>query len=252
VFFTALPPFAMGVFDKVCSAETMLKHPALYKPSQSAKLFNVKVFWVWILNALLHSIFLFWLPMYAYKGDVLWGNGRDGGYLVLGNIVYTYVVVTVCLKAGLITNFWTWLTHCSIWGSIGLWFIFIIIYSNVWPLIPVGAVFTGMDTMLFASPVFWMGLFLIPIASLLPDITVKTIQNTAFKSQTELVREYELQNADPSHVMKESRSSQSHSTENKELELQHGYAFSQEEGGVISQSQVIRAYDTNLPKPDGN
>lgn len=27
--------------------------------------------------------------MYAYKGDVLWGNGRDGGYLVLGNIVYT-------------------------------------------------------------------------------------------------------------------------------------------------------------------
>lgn len=27
--------------------------------------------------------------MYAYQGDVLWGNGRDGGYLVLGNIVYT-------------------------------------------------------------------------------------------------------------------------------------------------------------------
>lgn len=27
--------------------------------------------------------------MYAYQGDVLWDNGRDGGYLVLGNIVYT-------------------------------------------------------------------------------------------------------------------------------------------------------------------
>lgn len=38
------------------------------------------------------------------------------------------MVVTVCLKAGLITNSWTWLTHCSIWGSIGLWFLFMFIY----------------------------------------------------------------------------------------------------------------------------
>uniref|UniRef100_A0A336MAD4 Phospholipid-transporting ATPase n=1 Tax=Culicoides sonorensis TaxID=179676 RepID=A0A336MAD4_CULSO len=238
VFFTALPPFAMGLFDKICSAETMEKYPALYKPSQSAKLFNVKVFWVWIFNALIHSLFLFWLPMFAYKGDVLWGNGRDGGYLVLGNIVYTYVVVTVCLKAGLITNSWTWLTHYSIWGSILLWFIFIIIYSNVWPVLPVGAIFTGMDTMVFSSPVFWMGLFLIPITCMLPDVTVKTIQNTAFKSMTDEVRESEIRNADPSHVIKESRSSltetarllrnvrkvfrgrHSHSSENKELELQ--------------------------------
>lgn len=31
-----------------------------------------------------------------------------------------------------------------------------------------------------------------------------------------------------------------------------GYAFSQEEGGAVPQSIVIRAYDTNLPKPEGN
>lgn len=30
-----------------------------------------------------------------------------------------------------------------------------------------------------------------------------------------------------------------------------GYAFSQEEGGPVSQTDVIRAYDTNVPKPDG-
>lgn len=30
-----------------------------------------------------------------------------------------------------------------------------------------------------------------------------------------------------------------------------GFAFSQEEGGTVSQSDVIRAYDTNIPKPDG-
>lgn len=30
-----------------------------------------------------------------------------------------------------------------------------------------------------------------------------------------------------------------------------GFAFSQEEGGTITQTDVIRAYDTNLPKPGG-
>lgn len=30
-----------------------------------------------------------------------------------------------------------------------------------------------------------------------------------------------------------------------------GFAFSQEEGGAVSQTEVIRAYNTNIPKPDG-
>jgi hypothetical protein len=38
---------------------------------------------------MIHSIILYWMPMYAYFGDVIWSNGRDGGYLVLGNMVYT-------------------------------------------------------------------------------------------------------------------------------------------------------------------
>ncbi|KAI8440622.1 hypothetical protein MSG28_001841 [Choristoneura fumiferana] len=36
---------------------------------------------------------------------------------------------------------------------------------------------------------------------------------------------------------------------NLELELSHGFAFSQEEGGSVSQSDVIRAYDTRHPRP---
>lgn len=48
-----------------------------------------QVFWVWIINALIHSSLLYWLPLLALKQDVAWANGRDGGYLLLGNFVYT-------------------------------------------------------------------------------------------------------------------------------------------------------------------
>ncbi|KAH8415892.1 hypothetical protein KR222_003038 [Zaprionus bogoriensis] len=266
VLFTAMPPFAIGLFEKFCTAETMLKYPLLYKPSQNAKLFNVKVFWIWIFNALLHSVFLFWLPMFAYRTEAIWGDGKTSDYLLLGNMVYTYVVVTVCLKAGLITSSWTWLTHAAIWGSIVLWFLFVIIYSHFWPTFNFASNFVGMDEQLLSSPVFWLGLALVPVASLLIDVLCKLVHNTVFKTLTEAVRESEIQRHDPSQVLEESRSSftetarllrnvftrRANTRVETELELSHGYAFSQEEGGAVPQSIVIRAYDTNLPKPEGN
>lgn len=35
------------------------------------------------------------------------------------------------------------------------------------------------------------------------------------------------------------------------VSLLDGYAFSQEEGGNVTQTDIIRAYNTNIPKPDG-
>ena len=57
---------------------------------------------------------------------------------MLGNTVYTMVVVTTCLKAGLEMDAWTWFSHGSIWGSIVLWFLFLGVYSYWWPTIKVG------------------------------------------------------------------------------------------------------------------
>lgn len=51
---------------------------------------------------------------------------------------------------------------------------FPVVFSNIWPTIRVGAVFAGTHHMIFTSPVFWLGLILIPVASLLLDVLVKT------------------------------------------------------------------------------
>ena len=41
--FTAMPPLAMGIFERCCQKETMLKYPELYRTSQEAQGFNAKV-----------------------------------------------------------------------------------------------------------------------------------------------------------------------------------------------------------------
>ncbi len=119
--FTALPPFALGLLDQNCTAEARTNFPKLYRNSQNNENFNNKVFWTWIFMALVHSIVLYWLPMLAYGDGVIWGSGKSGDLLVLGNIVYSCTIVAVSYKAALTFDSWNWITHVAVWGSIAFW-----------------------------------------------------------------------------------------------------------------------------------
>ncbi|XP_028444703.1 probable phospholipid-transporting ATPase IA isoform X4 [Perca flavescens] len=259
VIFTALPPLTLGIFERSCRKENMLKYPELYKTSQNAMGFNTKVFWAHCLNGLFHSVILFWIPLKAFQHDTVFGNGRTPDYLLLGNMVYTFVVITVCLKAGLETSSWTMFSHIAIWGSIGLWVVFFIIYSSLWPLIPLAPDMSGEAEMMFCSGVFWTGLVFIPITSLVFDVAYKVVKKVCFKTLVDEVQELEALSKDPGavvhgkslteraqllkNVFKKSTVSL-YRSDSMQQNLLHGYAFSQDENGVVSQSDVIRAYDT--------
>ncbi|XP_073778315.1 phospholipid-transporting ATPase IA isoform X5 [Danio rerio] len=259
VIFTALPPLTLGIFERSCRKENMLKYPELYKTSQNAMGFNTKVFWAHCLNGLFHSVILFWFPLKAFQHDTVFGNGKTPDYLLLGNMVYTFVVITVCLKAGLETSSWTMFSHIAIWGSIGLWVVFFGIYSSLWPLIPLAPDMSGEADMMFSSGVFWMGLIFIPITSLVFDVAYKVMKKVCFKTLVDEVQELEALSKDPGavvhgkslteraqllkNVFKKSTVSL-YRSDSMQQNLLHGYAFSQDENGVLSQSEVIRAYDT--------
>ncbi|XP_054886370.1 phospholipid-transporting ATPase IA isoform X6 [Poeciliopsis prolifica] len=259
VLFTALPPLTLGIFERSCRKENMLKYPELYKTSQNAMGFNTKVFWAHCLNGLFHSVILFWFPLKAFQHDTVLGSGKTTDYLLLGNMVYTFVVITVCLKAGLETSSWTMFSHIAIWGSIGLWVVFFIIYSSLWPIITLAPDMSGQARVMFSSGVFWMGLFFIPVTSLIFDVTYKVVKKVCFKTLVDEVQELEALSKDPGavvqgkslteraqllkNVFKKSTVSL-YRSESMQQNLLHGYAFSQDENGVVSQSEVIRAYDT--------
>uniref|UniRef100_A0A673HKJ8 Phospholipid-transporting ATPase n=1 Tax=Sinocyclocheilus rhinocerous TaxID=307959 RepID=A0A673HKJ8_9TELE len=246
VIFTALPPLTLGIFERSCKKENMLKYPELYKTSQNAMGFNTKVFWAHCLNGLFHSVILFWFPLKAFQHDKNLSLSQ-------------FVVITVCLKAGLETSSWTMFSHIAIWGSIGLWVVFFGIYSSIWPLIPLAPDMSGEADMMFSSGVFWMGLIFIPITSLVFDVAYKVMKRVCFKTLVDEVQELEALSKDPGavvhgkslteraqllkNVFKKSTVSL-YRSDSMQQNLLHGYAFSQDENGVLSQSEVIRAYDT--------
>uniref|UniRef100_A0A672G238 Phospholipid-transporting ATPase n=1 Tax=Salarias fasciatus TaxID=181472 RepID=A0A672G238_SALFA len=246
VIFTALPPFTLGIFDRPCSQQNMLRFPQLYRITQNAEGFNTKVFWGHCINALIHSIILFWFPLKILEHDSPFMNGQGNDYLFVGNMVYTYVVVTVCLKAGMETTAWTRFSHLAVWGSMALWMVFFAVYSVIWPSIPIAPDMRGQT---FPRRVLML-LFL-----------RCSTRRTVRKSLLEEVQELEARAVDPgaavllnerahllTRVFRKTPSSVGRSNSVQQT-VSHGYAFSQEEHGVVSQSQVVRSYDTTRQRP---
>ena len=48
-----------------------------------------------------------------------------------------------------------------------------IIYSEVWPWLPIGADMVGMAKMMMSSATFWAGLVFVPTVTLLIDFIIK-------------------------------------------------------------------------------
>uniref|UniRef100_A0A8C5BGL2 Phospholipid-transporting ATPase n=1 Tax=Gadus morhua TaxID=8049 RepID=A0A8C5BGL2_GADMO len=227
VIFTALPPFTLGIVDRPCSQQNMLRFPQLYRITQNAEGFNTKVFWGHCINALIHSIILFWFPLKMLE------HGK----------------FTVCLKAGIETTAWTRFSHLAVWGSMILWLVFFAVYSTFWPAIPLAPDMRGQ-------------------ASLTPETTwcvcACSGRRTVRKSLLEEVQELEARAVDPgAAVLRDASGLTSLSlclSVSLSLSLSlslspslsrppDGYAFSQEEHGVVSQTQVVRSYDTTRQRP---
>ncbi|EAX08374.1 ATPase, aminophospholipid transporter-like, Class I, type 8A, member 2, isoform CRA_c [Homo sapiens] len=267
VIFTALPPFTLGIFERSCTQESMLRFPQLYKITQNGEGFNTKVFWGHCINALVHSLILFWFPMKALEHDTVLTSGHATDYLFVGNIVYTYVVVTVCLKAGLETTAWTKFSHLAVWGSMLTWLVFFGIYSTIWPTIPIAPDMRGQATMVLSSAHFWLGLFLVPTACLIEDVAWRAAKHTCKKTLLEEVQELETKSRVLGKaVLRDSNGKRLNERDrlikrlgrktpptlfrgsSLQQGVPHGYAFSQEEHGAVSQEEVIRAYDTTKKK----
>jgi len=259
VIFTFFPPLAFGLFDRTCSVKARLNCPRLYKNSQQSDLFNVKVFWIWILTAIYHSILLFYLPKLIFNQDSAFSDGLVVGQWFVGNVVYTCVVITVCLKAALEIDTWTLYSHVAIWGSIAAWFLFVLIYCAPILAFMLAPNMIGQDGMLYTCAIFWLTLLIIPLVTLLVDVLFHIFQRTLKKNTRQTIQELELQGVDPaSWVLGDDgipRKARPHAHEKKRrattVRSDHGYAFSQEENGQVTQAEIIRRYDTTLAKPKG-
>ena len=191
IIMEATPPIAIGLFDMCGSEEQRMKNPKLYHATQRSDFFNYRVSLIWVALSIFHSLVIYFIPTSFYGFGIMWSNGFNADYLTLGNIVYTCVIVTVNLKAGLELHSWNWLHHVSIWGSTIVWVLLFWVYSQIWVLgIPfdASACMTKMFEMVAMSPSFYLSILLVPFTALIVDIAMKYYSTAVRPDETQLAR----------------------------------------------------------------
>ncbi|KAJ1816443.1 aminophospholipid translocase, partial [Coemansia sp. RSA 2598] len=241
VFFTVMPPFAIGVFDQFLNARSLDRYPEMYKMGQKGVFFNVRSFWGWAINAFYHSLILFFLGTIILFDDIE-RDGLVGGQWVYGVIIYTSVLTTVLLKAALITNMWTKWTVFAIPGSLALWFGFLPVYSVVAPKFGTSTEYEGIIVHIYANPRFWLTVVLLSVLCMIRDYAYKYLKRMYFAKAYHIVQEIQKFNIPDYRPRMERFKKAVHKARLlQRLRRTRGYAFSQNEGG---QEKIIRAYDT--------
>ncbi|KAF7545637.1 hypothetical protein G7Z17_g9022 [Cylindrodendrum hubeiense] len=242
VFYTFLPPLALGILDQFISARLLDRYPQLYMMGQQNYFFKLKVFMQWIANAIYHSIILYIGGELFWYGDLIQGDGRIAGHWVWGTGLYAATVLTVLGKAALVTNNWTKYHVLAIPGSMAFWYLFIAVYGIVAPMANVSTEYHGVVPRLYSSPVFWLQTVVLAVLCLIRDIAWKFAKRMYFPQTYHHIQEiqkYNIQDYRPR--MEQFQKAIRKVRQVQRMRKQRGYAFSQADE---SQTRVLQAYDT--------
>lgn len=103
---------------------------------------------------------------------------RDGhivDYDVLGVTMYTCVVWVVNCQMAISINYFTWIQHFFIWGSIAFWYTFLVIYGSLPPTFSTTA-YRVLVEACAPSPFYWLATLLVVVSTLLPYFSYRAFQ----------------------------------------------------------------------------
>ncbi|RCI16276.1 hypothetical protein L249_2174 [Ophiocordyceps polyrhachis-furcata BCC 54312] len=242
VFYTVLPPLALGILDQFVSARLLDRYPQLYMMGQNNYSFRLRVFAEWIANAFYHSLILYVFSELIWSDDLVLSDGTTAGHWVWGTALYGAVLLTVLGKAALVTTNWTKYHVLAIPGSMAIWFVFIAAYGSVAPLVGLSTEYRGVVPRLFTSPVFWLQTVALATLCLLRDFSWK-YGKRMYRPQTyhhiQEIQKYNIQDYRPR--MEQFQKAIRKVRQVQRMRKQRGYAFSQADE---SQTRVLQAYDT--------
>ncbi|KAI0060491.1 calcium transporting ATPase [Artomyces pyxidatus] len=247
VVFTLLPPLVIGVFDQFVSARILDRYPQLYMLGQQNAFFTKTAFWLWVANALYHSVVLFGFSVILFWGDLKQSTGFDSGHWFWGTMLYLAVLLTVLGKAALVSDLWTKYTVAAIPGSFVFTMLFLPLYIVVAPAIGFSLEYRNLDPRLFTDGVFYFMLILVPVFCLSRDFVWKYYKRTYMPASYHIAQEIQKYNI-PDYRPRQEQFQKAIKKVRavQRMRRNRGFAFSQtEDPARQDQSRLIRAYDTS-------
>lgn len=180
LIYTSLPTIVVGVLDKDLSHRTLLQYPKLYEAGHRHESYNMRLFWLIMLDTLWQSLVLFYIPVFTYSKSTIdiWS---------MGSLWTISVVILVNFHLAMDIQCWVLYTHIATWGSIALTCTCMIILDSI-PVFPnYGTIYR-----LASSKTYWLTILLIVVVGLLPRLLFKVIKQRYWPSEIQIAREAEI------------------------------------------------------------
>ncbi|XP_074048158.1 phospholipid-transporting ATPase IH isoform X1 [Macrotis lagotis] len=185
ISFTSLPILMYSLMEQHVTSDMLKRDPSLYRDIAKNALLRWRVFMYWTFLGVFDAL-VFFFGAYLMFGDVAVNlSGQVFGNWTFGTLVFTVLVFTVTLKLALDTHYWTWINHFVIWGSLIFYIVFSLLWGGViWPFLSYQRMYFVFIQMLSCAP-SWLGIILLIIVSLLPDVIKKVLCRQLWPTATE-------------------------------------------------------------------
>lgn len=133
LFWSSYVIVAYAVIEQDVSADTCLKHPALYRETMTFTRRNFMLYQLWYnVEATWHGLVIYFVCMYTMYNPNRSGVGAD--WVEIGCAMYMALVITINLKLSMKTRHWTWITHLLTWLSVLTLFVYYYLYGLAFPI----------------------------------------------------------------------------------------------------------------------
>lgn len=153
--------------------------PLLYQEGVQNVLFSWRRILSWMFNGVYSAIIVFFFCTRALESEAFNSTGKTVGREILGTTMYTCVVWVVNCQMALAINYFTLIQHIFIWGSIALWYIFLLAFGAMSPSISSTAYKVFVEA-LAPAPTFWILTLLVVISALVPYFAYSALQMRFF------------------------------------------------------------------------
>ncbi|TVU13241.1 hypothetical protein EJB05_40776, partial [Eragrostis curvula] len=176
--FTSLPVVALGVLDQDVSARLCLQYPELYQEGAQNVLFSWRRILGWIFNGVLSAALIFFICITSFEDKAFRQNGQVAGLELdaPGVVMYTCVVWVVNCQIALSMKYVTIIQHIFIWGSIAVWYLFLLVCGTIDPPGFSNTAYMVFIEQLAPAPLFWLVTLFLVLATLVPYLSYAAIQ----------------------------------------------------------------------------
>ncbi|KAH8303980.1 hypothetical protein KR044_012568 [Drosophila immigrans] len=179
----------LAMSDKHYSENTLLRFPGLYRGIAHNHLTSWKTFIIWILNAALQMLIIFYFA-YAvlYDNNVVFSHGQTADFSTFGTMLIMVLVLVGNVKVFLVSHYMSYLNFAFIVLSIIAFMLSTYLYN-----LGSGNTLYHVYNQFLSSLPMWLYILLTTVACLLPDFLMKAV-NDMFLEPTALRKHQETIN----------------------------------------------------------